>query len=66
MGPWWQHITPGEWLIAGLVLLAPLLSRAEAAAPPPADTKEARAARTPWWRRRRARESGVSIQILPV
>lgn len=21
MGPWWQHITPGEWLIAGLILL---------------------------------------------
>jgi alpha-L-fucosidase len=40
------------WIIAGLTLLAPLLSRAETA-PPPSDTKEARDARMAWWREAR-------------
>ena len=39
-----------NWFIAGLVVLAPLLSRAETVAPPQAETKAAHDARIAWWR----------------
>lgn len=40
-------------LIAGVVLLAPLVSRAESTAPPPAETEAARVQRIGWWREAR-------------
>ena len=41
------------WIITGALLLAPVMSRAETAAPPPAETKEAREQRIQWWREAR-------------
>jgi len=41
------------WIIAGLMLLAPVFSSAETATPPQAETKEARDARMAWWREAR-------------
>jgi len=42
-----------KWILAGTLLLAPLLSMAQTATPPPAETKEARDARIAWWREAR-------------
>ena len=48
-----MKISPASWFVAGAVLLAPLLPRAETATPATEDTEQARVARIAWWREAR-------------